>query len=71
MERHASNLEERANIHKLLEVMRTIVDNKPDRTGITLHVDADSFGYLVWLLHKYEGLKFDTALIEMLDIDGE
>jgi len=71
MEQHAPNLEERAKIHKLLEVMRAIVENKPDRTGITLDVDADSFGYIVWLRHEYEGLKFDTALIEMLDIDED
>lgn len=71
MEQHAPNLEERAKIHKLLEAMRTIVESKPDRTGITLNVDADSFAYLVWLRHQYEGLKFDDALIEMLDLDED
>lgn len=71
MEQHAPSLEERTKVHKLLEVMRTIVESKPDRTGITLDVDADSFGYIVWLRHRYEGLKFDNALLDMLDIDED
>lgn len=71
MEQHAPNLEERAKIHKLLEAMRTIVDSKPDRTGITLDVDADSFAHLVRLRHQYDGLKFDDELIEMLHLDED
>jgi hypothetical protein len=71
MEQQAPNLDERAKIHKLLEVMRTIVENKPDRTGITLEVDAETFGHIVWLRHEYEGLKFDAALLEMLYFDED
>lgn len=67
----APNLEERKRVHDLLEGMRAIINIKPDRTGITLDVDADSFSMFVWLRHYYYAYVFEDSLLDQLGIDED
>jgi len=68
MERHAPNINERTKIHQLLEAMRAIVEIKPDRTGITLDVDASNFGDIVALRYEYDNLSLDDETLHVLGL---
>lgn len=68
MEKHAATAGKRTEIQELLAAMRAIVRIKPDRPGITVDVDKDTFAKFVSLRHEFDGYQFDEGVQAHLGI---
>jgi hypothetical protein len=69
MESHAADASMRTEVQELLAAMRAIVRIKPDRPGITVHVDEDTFAEFVSLRRHFDGYPFDESVLGQLGIE--